>query len=433
MSRVSRSLRTAFTLIELLVVIAIIGVLISMLLPALQKVREAANVAKCKSNLRQLAIAANNYDSEHGSLPPGIMAGNNNLYTSFYSLNSNPSQFEGAQLLGELFLLLPYLEQDVLYNNALSACTFNCTPQTYINLTATTARVGAGGNVTNGLVPFWWYGPQGTYPPPAGQYSPVWFDPSCQQAGTTFNSQYSVVNATANYALWNAACTQPPVFLCPSVATNGILKGAPYNASSNYGLQGAGIYMCFAGDGTGGGFEMSWFAAGPGGNGGAGQWGVTNYLGNAGYDFNITPALEGVFYDNSQVPISQISNGNGTSNTLMFGETTGNLTSFGYNPAVAPAALNQPTGGIAWISGCNAPSYAGVCSSQADDCGQSLYITPHSGIINFACCDASVHSINISMANCQSFGGPPTNPAGLNAFIAASSFQQNNYPAGGLW
>jgi prepilin-type N-terminal cleavage/methylation domain-containing protein len=104
----------AFTLIELLVVIAIIAILIGLLLPAVQKVREAAARMKCQNNLKQLALACHTYHDNNGTLPPAIR-----LKTSgTNAVTDMTSHSSGVFGPNWVVLVLPYIEQGNLYNQA---------------------------------------------------------------------------------------------------------------------------------------------------------------------------------------------------------------------------------------------------------------------------------------------------------------------------
>ena len=292
-----RGNRAGFTLIELLVVIAIIAVLVGLLLPAVQKVREAAARMSCQNNLKQIALASANYESTGGKLAYG-----KNRVTR----------------VGPLGLLLPYLEQGNIYNQFNTAAIFGLQP------------LGAASN--------------------------PWIN-------AFFPSTYLVsVNRVKTYE-------------CPSDNLTDVDTSVNGNTicwltNSNSGVGATTV-------------TNDQFV------GLAGLPGLTNYMPSAGLGGHITngatapinafyAAREGIFVDEIINTIPGITDG--TSNTLLFGEYVGSLA----NGSGGPHEL-----AVAWIGATGFPSYFSI----AEPSKWSSYGSKHTGIVNFAYADGSVHPI----------------------------------------
>lgn len=309
--------RSAFTLIELLVVIAIIGLLMALLLPAVQRVREAANAMVCASNLRQLAIAAHNFHSDFKKLPAGAY----NSYANLTGLNLNEGPYVGV-----ITALLPYIELDNVRRGLRAPVMIP--PQNYpagtelpINVLTDTGRP-------------WWQNPQ---------------------------------NLAADLAQLRLGVLKCPSDNIDENITNILLATIAADSGGNPNAFTLLVYTDPA----------------------AAPFGRSNYFGVAGMTFNNSPAyrtFDGIMQNRTQITLGHITAKDGTSNTLLFGESVGNYD-----------ANNQRDAAYCWLGAGHLATWRGLASRGRPyiqgGYGYDRFGSVHAAGAQFAMGDASIRSL----------------------------------------
>jgi prepilin-type N-terminal cleavage/methylation domain-containing protein len=283
--------RKGFTLIELLVVIAIIAILIGLLLPAVQKAREAAARTACRNNLKQLALAAHNYESSNRKLPPGFLGGQNDQSIQASGFN--------VQIVGAMLCLLPYIEQDNLYKLCMSGV-----PADYLD--------------------------------PSKNYPAFW------NFGSMWSNRTAVIKT----------------FLCPS-DPGGFGPGTFDQIFETYLTSPTSFTL------------KGWWFRDP-------TFGKTNYLAVSGRSGLIVDPFRGALCNRSDLTLVKI--GDGTSNTLLFGE---------YNTKVVNGIAILPS----WMGAGAFPVFGGLNAPAAVDPHFEMFGSRHTGIVQFAVGDGSVRGV----------------------------------------
>jgi len=326
----TRFRRSAFTLIELLVVIAIIAILIGLLLPAVQKVRDAAARSSCQNNLKQIALACHNYESSNGKLPPGVI-GPPQASDGNVQWGGGNDENRGSYI-GLLSLILPYVEQDTVLQ-----------------------QLAAKGGKT-----YW-----NTNPNPPATQQPWFFGDA---TGTPYPP-----------ATYYVAHTRIKTFECPS--DPGIRLGTALGIGTGICI-GGGLSWNYA---AGGAYTLGWYDDYLGAEATM-PHGRTNYLGVQGcLGKGSSPTYgkwEGILASRSTNTLAGVTSADGAAKTLLIGEQSGTATS---------ATDVTPRFEYGWVGGGALFTYLGLATGPSARDYQ--FSSNHTGIVQFAFGDGSVRAL----------------------------------------
>lgn len=310
--------RKAFTLVELLVVIGIIALLIAMILPAIQRVRESSNMVLCANSLRQLGLAAQQYHGNYNCLPPGYLG------PSIVNQTDRALFVKEGQWVGHLPMLLPYLEHDGIFKRL---------------------NIQWGLNEVSSL---------------------LWSWKSASQAPNDEN--------------YLVGMTKLPILRCPSAADYDPISGDSKAGGTILGLH---IYsnktVIFTNYWIGDYVQSSQYKF----------LAKTNYLGVAGCGVGDNAAYnryQGIYTNRSRVTLGQITNSDGTSNTLLYGE-----------------AAQVDKFDICWVGGGALGTYQGLKSSSSNS--PTSFSSFHSAGTQFCFADGTVRLVRYGKTS--SWNGTP--------------------------